>query len=85
MTLQFFDRLDKIDEIINGGPEKCNFKIDLAPLLQEPSSIKHFYEKIKEPAWMEILKAAGEFKNPSKPIVDNRGGRYSLYGPNHNI
>ena len=74
MSTPFFHRLDRIDEIINKGPQACSFERQVRPLLEEEASFRYFYEHICDPAWLDVLKAAGEFVSPPEPEHDRDRG-----------
>ncbi|MCX7047282.1 MAG: hypothetical protein NTX50_17570 [Candidatus Sumerlaeota bacterium] len=66
MKTPFFDLLNKIDEILHKRPNAKDFENHLRPLLAEEAALRYFYEHISDPAWLDILAAAGEFSSLPK-------------------
>lgn len=85
MTDLFFNRLARIDEIIEKGPKSCDLSRDVEPYLLEDASINYFFNNLKDPGWLDLLIRAGKFRNVPEPIKDaNRGTiAYPLWPESH--
>ena len=72
MSEKFFSRLDKIDQIINRGPEACDVVNELEPLIKEESSKKYFLDHLDDPSWINVLERAGMFRQVREPYLESR-------------
>ena len=61
MTKAFFTQIGRLDEILGGGPGRCNYERDLAPLLSEPVLNEYFFTRVSDPAWLPMLVGAKKF------------------------
>jgi hypothetical protein len=74
MSETFFERIRRLDELINAGPTACNYAQDLADLLSETALNDYFFQKISDPSWLKILDEAGQFKDAPRPREDKSEG-----------
>ena len=74
MSELFFDRLNKIDEVIARGSETCDLSRDVEPYLLEDASIHYFFNNLQDPAWLELLIRAGKFRKVPEPKKDIKKG-----------
>lgn len=70
----FFERLQKIDEVIARGPETCDLSRDVEPYLLEDASVNYFFDKLQDSGWLDLLIRAGKFRNAPEPIQDAKRG-----------
>lgn len=73
MSASFFDTLRTVDAIIAAGPERCNYDVDLIPLLSIPAAQQYFFSKLQSPEWLELLHGAGAFNQVPEAIVEQGG------------
>lgn len=74
MKKLFYDRLNIIDEVIARGPEFCDLSQEVDPYLLEDASINYFFDKLQDPAWLDLLIRAGKFRKAPDPIKDVKKG-----------
>lgn len=61
MTLRFFDRLDKLDKLLERGPAAVRFADEILPLLEDELAGRYFLSKISDATWLPILNENGLF------------------------
>ena len=67
MNLRFFEKIDKIDEIIKKNPLSININKELLYLISDDVSKRYFYDKLIEEnkvEWLEILEKCKLFYSP---------------------
>jgi len=71
---RFFDRIRRLDEILASDPATVSFEEQVRPLLEEFQARRYFYSQIRNPAWLPILRSAGEFDSlPAQGSSDPDG------------
>jgi hypothetical protein len=72
----FFERLNKIDEIIKADPNVDNLK-SIESFLLENASIEYFYNSLSDDIeWLRNLAKLGRFKNAPEPVKDGKSVRF---------
>lgn len=75
MTIPFFQRIDKLDDIIESGPDTVEVESAVLPLFEEGTSRAYFLNHLSSPAWLGPLRHAGFFESSPEP-ASMPGGSY---------
>lgn len=72
----FYERLDKLDELIAAGPAGIDVAQTLLPLFHEYASESYFYGRLTDHRWLQSLRSAGVFDAPPPLADDGQGDHY---------
>lgn len=75
MPRPFFDTIEAIDKITQGGIGELRSFSELAPLLTSDQLRRYFYTHLDDPAWLQILTEAGEMSEASGFEIDSETGK----------
>ena len=82
MKEKFFSKLDKIDKLIEEGPNASNFAESSGELLADEVSRKYFFDQLSDSGWLRVFSEVGFFK--ISPELDGKEMRASIwFGSNY--
>ncbi len=74
----FFETMDEIDELLHQANSSTKPTPELVERARErlthPQAYRYFFEKLRNPHWVEPLQARGFFAHPPPPAPDGEGG-----------
>lgn len=74
MSVSFFDKLQEIDAVLQSSDSAQDKHKRVLPLLADPDIDREFWNRLDDPAWVEIVKQGGYLKNPPPPEQVSGGG-----------
>lgn len=79
MITRFFDRLDRLDDIIATGAQVVDITRQVMPLMQEHASRKYFLDALPDAEWLTPLEEHGFFNFPPNPIHEKDTTSYPIW------
>ena len=67
MSETFFQQVSRLDGAIAAGPGSCDYERDLGQLLRDDALREYFFRHLADPAWLEVLVKAGQFRDAPPP------------------
>ena len=72
---RFLDPFPRLDVLLaKPNPSAADARFLRKHIPNNPITLEHFFRRVQDPAWLELLAAEGLFEHPPGPIPDVEGG-----------